>query len=235
MIQPAHRGGFTLIEMLVVISIIAILMGILVPSVVMIRSYAKVAKAKTNIASISLALDNFHSDWRCYPPHRVEDLSDFAKTFTNGVCEEPATAPAVTITNTKESDEEQRLRYDTSRILVRFLTTLEKGPYLKMDQRELERDGQFSGHVFDCRDSDSATVPAYLYIDPWGKPYIYRNNLDTWSEVESGDCIHNIRGFDLYSTGRDRRTAVDDGVADPCENGQYDDDINNWVKEEKTE
>lgn len=237
--RARHAGGFTLIEMLVVISIIMILAGIMVPTALTIRQKMRKAQAETAMKSIEFALQSFYSDWLEYPPHAVEDLEYFAKTYISGACDDVTTPTQVTITGTKEEGDEQRKRlFDSNRILVRFLRTpLKGGPYLKIEQRDLERNGAFQhsggGYVMDCREGPSATVvPAYLHIDPWGMPYIYHNNLNNWSsEVRLDDPVHNVKGFDLYSTGPDRKTAMDEGIADPQKNGEGPDDINNWAKE----
>jgi prepilin-type N-terminal cleavage/methylation domain-containing protein len=62
------RKGFTTIELLTVIAIIAILVGILVPTVTYVRNSASVAKQKVQMAAIGMALDAFKGDYGDYPP-----------------------------------------------------------------------------------------------------------------------------------------------------------------------
>ncbi len=54
--------GFTIVELLVVISIIALLVGILVPAVQKARDSAKVTQAKSNIHQVMIALQTYASD-----------------------------------------------------------------------------------------------------------------------------------------------------------------------------
>ncbi len=54
--------GFTIVELLVVISIIALLIGILVPAVQKARDSAKVTQSKSNIHQVMLALQTYASD-----------------------------------------------------------------------------------------------------------------------------------------------------------------------------
>lgn len=54
--------GFTIVELLVVISIIALLIGILVPAVQKARDSAKVTQSKSNIHNVMLALANYSLD-----------------------------------------------------------------------------------------------------------------------------------------------------------------------------
>jgi general secretion pathway protein G len=62
-----RRFGFTLIELLVVILILAILAALIVPKVVGKTGDAKVAAAKSDLATVSSALQNFRLDNDRYP------------------------------------------------------------------------------------------------------------------------------------------------------------------------
>jgi len=231
-------AGFTLIEMVVVMAIITILASILVPMVFRAKQDGKRARAVVEISTISIALDTFQQDWGVYPPHRQEDLGDFTRTIstTTGMCEPPAAEVFVTIVGAKQDDDTKKSLVDTNRILVRFLSTeVKNGPYLKISANDLEKDGDFQhpqgSFVLDCREgtSSSTGVPAYKFIDPWGNPYIYRNNFNAFTPDSFNDYVpHNRKGFDIYSCGMDGKTAIDEGIADRAEDGQGEDDINNW-------
>ena len=62
------RRAFTIVELLTVIAVIAILLGLLIPSMNMARNAANVAKQKVQIASIDKALLLFRDDYGDYPP-----------------------------------------------------------------------------------------------------------------------------------------------------------------------
>ncbi len=63
-----RRQGFTIVELLTVIAIIAILMGILVPTISFVRNTAREAKQKTQLATIDMAIMAFKGDHGYYPP-----------------------------------------------------------------------------------------------------------------------------------------------------------------------
>ncbi|MFZ3353810.1 MAG: type II secretion system major pseudopilin GspG [Xanthobacteraceae bacterium] len=68
--EPLRRdgeAGFTLVEMLVVITIIAMIMALVAPRVLNYLSESKVKAAKIQIASIGSALDLFYLDEGHYP------------------------------------------------------------------------------------------------------------------------------------------------------------------------
>jgi len=60
------RYGFTIVELLVVISIIALLVGILVPAVQKARDTAQTTQSKSNMHQVSLALASYSADWNGY-------------------------------------------------------------------------------------------------------------------------------------------------------------------------
>jgi prepilin-type N-terminal cleavage/methylation domain-containing protein len=63
---PAHRSrarGFTIVELLVVVAIIALLIGILLPAIQKARDTAQMTASKGNIRNIMVALENYSNDW----------------------------------------------------------------------------------------------------------------------------------------------------------------------------
>ncbi len=61
------KYGFTMIELLTVIGIIALLVGLLIPALNMVNTMAKEAKQKAQITAIEMALTAFRNDYGDYP------------------------------------------------------------------------------------------------------------------------------------------------------------------------
>src|ERR1051325_6034703 len=66
-VRRIAEGGFTLVEMLVVISIIALIMALVGPRVLNYLTESKVKAAKIQISSLESALDLYYLDSGKYP------------------------------------------------------------------------------------------------------------------------------------------------------------------------
>lgn len=93
-----NERGFTLIEMMIVVAIIAILAVILIPNFARARAQAQSAACIANLKTIATALELYYTDNQTYPAAAKQLLdaqytSQTLKGYLNQVPEDPAAGP----------------------------------------------------------------------------------------------------------------------------------------------
>lgn len=79
-----RRGGFSLVELLVVVAIISLMMALLLPMVQKVREAANGIRCANNLRQLGIALHHYHLDYERFPPGIVSFSSDLADGDATG-------------------------------------------------------------------------------------------------------------------------------------------------------
>jgi type II secretory pathway pseudopilin PulG len=217
------------VELLIVISIMAILAGILIPSITIVRGQAKISTAQSLIRRLEAAIISFESDHGYYPPDAIETGTGLYNPV------QPDLSSLATTAITAAQVPPQALYYYLTNGFVG-----ENAPYTVIARGS---EAYFFDEVFTER------LP--VIVDPWGRPIIYnrkpRGNTGNFL-TDGGVKIkprHNPDSFDLFSVGPNGQTGANDLPRNPAESqatlrtyclkaldndndGNAEDDICNW-------
>ncbi len=91
--KHSPRGGFTLLELLVVITIIAILAGLILNTAGYMQKKAARSRAEAEIAALSAALESYKADMGDYPVGTNGSASGTSSPGTNNAFLRAALAP----------------------------------------------------------------------------------------------------------------------------------------------
>lgn len=108
----SSERGFTLIEMMIVVAIIAILVTILVPNLMRARSQAQTAACEGNLKEIATALELYETDHDEYPQSGNVDASNTdLLPYVEQVPVDPAAGPGKPYTYTVTTSDDAAPSY----------------------------------------------------------------------------------------------------------------------------
>src|SRR5579871_703793 len=81
-----RTSGFSMVELLAVVAIIAVLIGFLLPVVQQAREAARRSQCANNLHQLATAMHNYESIYSCFPPGSVGPMIDNS-LFPKGWCD----------------------------------------------------------------------------------------------------------------------------------------------------
>lgn len=187
--------AFTLIELMVVISVIVILMTLLVPVLQKLREKNAITETRALVDSLSMALDRYRTVWNVYPPDKTPLLDKSSEALVSAL---------------------------SGSSIVWGPSTPATYPWRNNAYYDSSGTGRATYYVFyDFKDSDLADLDgdkAPELVDHWGKRLVY-NAGTTSSDTQTnqyGVPRHGLKKYDLFSAGPNKTFGPDPttGVSD---------------------
>lgn len=210
-----RKSNFSLVELLVVISIIAVLMGILIPAVNSMKEKGRQTKARAEINALVLAIKNYESTYGILPLTAAANNNDM----------NPDTSATVNSDTDLRLDDTSAANITAYDRLIQWLTQVPTQSGGGVDM---------TGNLRRIKFLDPAAADgSKTYLDPWGNRYviIMDANYNGVTSVEtSKDNVKRLYANVLvYSLGRNK--IDNDGLCNGVNaNSKTCDDIGSWHK-----
>ena len=187
-----RSGGFTLIELLVVIAIIAILAGILLPTLSNVKTKAKVANARTEMGGMAAAIKSYEGDYNRYPATQMVETDAGTGDYTFG------TSPGNILQPQGAQWNPLNIGGQTNNsVVVLLLLDIDQG--INLNHVRNPRKIKYWNPKMVSSDLGGVSTVDYVSRDPWGSPYIVSVDMN-----DDNKCVDAF-----YGTGVSQRDPAD--------------------------
>ena len=200
-----QRRGFTLVELLVVISIIAVLAGLLLPVLARMKSKAKITIAKSDMAGLATAIKAYEAEYNRFP------MSKNTETLAANVNSGVGLNGDVTI----GLPPAPALSGDNSEV-IKILLDVDDSPNPTAVNPKHARNPR-NLVTFNGKPAGNITLPGvgpdYVFRDPWANPYII--TMDSNDDNKCADLWYGTQSVSQGAAGAGLNGLIGSGAIPP--------------------
>ena len=215
------KQHFSLVELLTVIAVIAILAGILIPTVGAVKESGRATQALTEAKGIHLAIKSFQNDHKYLPAKSTEDNKDIVY-WGSVAAATPDAEDDKTIKENAALDTSYLTLFD--RICYVDHTDITKTPASDSDAKKFNKKAKKYLNPPSSYYGTEASTNGYR--DPWGRPYIIYLDTNYDGKIEGIAAKFGATGNQVNDTvavvSLGKTTVPSSGIA--VKNGDIDSD-----------